>query len=172
MLRGRDSVEIAASREAVWQALLTPTSLKDIIPGCEDVQMTGPEGYTARVRISVAGIGATYDAQLRIFDRNEPTSLRLSGKATSRLGFGEGEAFVTLGEAPGGGTMLSYVYGANIGGQLAAFGQRMLDGVVRVLLASFFDRLRSYLQGGKPSDGGAARLRGFVAMLKLLWGRR
>jgi 2-furoyl-CoA dehydrogenase large subunit len=172
MLRGRDRVEIAASREAVWQALLTPASLKDIIPGCEDVQMTGPESYTARVRISVAGIGATYDAQLRIFDRDEPTSLRLSGKATSRLGFGEGEAFVTLSEAPGGHTTLSYVYGANIGGQLAAFGQRMLDGVVRVLLASFFDRLRAYLQGDKPSDGVAARLRGFVAMLKLLWGRR
>jgi 2-furoyl-CoA dehydrogenase large subunit len=38
-------------------------------------------------------------------------------------------------------TRLSYRYVAAVGGKLAGFGQRMLDGIVRVLLATFFERL-------------------------------
>jgi len=157
-LRGHGHVDIPAPRQRVWDALLSPDSLKSIIPGCEYVEATRPDSYQAKVRISVAGIGATYDAQLRIFDRREPESLRLSGKANSKFGFGTGEAYVTLGERAGGGTSLSYEYAANVGGRVAAFGQRMLDGVVRLLLASFFDRLRAHLRGEKPPSGFVARL--------------
>jgi 2-furoyl-CoA dehydrogenase large subunit len=171
-LRGTGSVDIPAPRQQVWNTLLAPASLKDVIPGCESVEATGPDTYKARVRISVAGIGGVYDGQIRIFDRNEPASLRLSGKAESRLGFGAGEARVTLTENANGVTTLSYEYGANVGGQLAAFGHRMLDGVVRVLLATFFDRLRAYVKGETPAAGIGAKLTGWLRMLKLLWGAR
>ena len=171
-LRGQDEVDIPAPRQQVWDALLSPESLKEVIPGCESVEVTGPDTYRARLRISVAGIGGTYDAQIRIFDRQEPACLRLSGKAESKLGFGEGEAYVTLAENAQGHTTLSYDYAANIGGKLASFGHRMLDGVVRVLLASFFDRLRASLRGVKPSSGFLARMRAWAAVLKHLWGRR
>jgi 2-furoyl-CoA dehydrogenase large subunit len=171
-LRGRDRVEIPAPRQQVWDALLSPESLKDVIPGCESVEVTGADTYRVRVRISVAGIGGTYDGQIRIFDRQEPVCLRLSGKAESRLGFGEGEAYVTLAKTPQGGTTLSYEYAANIGGRLASFGHRMLDGVLRILLASFFERLRASLRGEIPSAGLRARMRGWVVMLKHLWGQR
>jgi hypothetical protein len=88
-------------RQAVWNALLHPESLRQIIPGCESVELTG-DTYRARVRIAVAGIGATYDAELRMFERHEPERLRLSGRATSKVGFGRGEAYVTFTEtAPG-----------------------------------------------------------------------
>lgn len=171
-LRGRDQVDIPAPRQQVWDALLSPESLKQVIPGCESVQVAGPDSYRVRVRISVAGIGGTYDGQIRIFDREEPARLRLSGKAESKLGFGEGEAYVTLTETAQGHTTLSYEYAANIGGRLASFGHRMLDGVVRVLLANFFERLRASLRGEKPSAGLRARMRGWAVMLKHLWGRR
>jgi 2-furoyl-CoA dehydrogenase large subunit len=171
-LRGRDEVDIPAPRQQVWNALLSPESLKQIIPGCERIDVTGPETYQARVRISIAGIGGVYDAQIRIFDRLEPARLRLSGKAESKLGFGEGEAYVTLTESGQGHTALSYEYAANIGGRLASFGHRMLDGVVRVLLARFFERLRTSLRGEQPSEGLFARIRGLTVVLKQLWGRR
>jgi 2-furoyl-CoA dehydrogenase large subunit len=171
-LRGRDEVDIPAPRQQVWDALLSPESLKQIIPGCESVDVTGPDTYRARVRISIAGIGGTYDARIHIFDRLEPVRLRLSGKAESKLGFGEGEAYVTLTESGQGHTALSYEYGANIGGRLASFGHRMLDGVVRVLLANFFERLRTSLRGELPAEGLFARMRGLIVMLRQLWGRR
>jgi hypothetical protein len=48
----------------------------------------------------------------------------------------------------------------------------MLDGVVRVLLASFFERLRISLRGEQPAQGLFAHMRGLAVMFKQLWGRR
>jgi 2-furoyl-CoA dehydrogenase large subunit len=169
-LRDHGEVTIAAPRQQVWNALLDPNSLKAIIPGCESIEATGPETFRARVRVSVAGIGGIYDAQIRLFDRVEPERLRLSGRGESKLGFGQGEAYVTLTETMSGATFLTYEYAADVGGRVAAFGQRMLDGVVRVLLASFFERLRAYLRGDTLGDGILARLRGWIAILSLIRG--
>jgi 2-furoyl-CoA dehydrogenase large subunit len=165
-------VTIEAPRQQVWDALLDPASLRQIIPGCESIEATGPEAFHARVRVSIAGIGGLYDAHIRIFDRNAPNSLRLSGSGESKLGFGHGEAFVTLKETPSGATELAYQYGADVGGRVAAFGQRMLDGVVRVLLGSFFERLQGHLRGESPSRGLVTRLRAGVTMLRLMLGSK
>jgi 2-furoyl-CoA dehydrogenase large subunit len=145
-----------------------------VIPGCERIEATGPESYRASVRVSVAGIGGTYDVAMRLFDRHEPERMRLSGRAESRLGSGEGEAIVTLTPLPAGRTRLNYRYVAAVGGKLAGFGQRMLDGVVRVLLGSFFERLGAHLQGKEEGavDGSLInRLRDWITMLRRLAGR-
>jgi 2-furoyl-CoA dehydrogenase large subunit len=171
-LHGKDQVDVPAPQQVVWDALLDPDSLKAVIPGCESVEITGPETYRARVRISVVGISATYQSEIRIFDRHEPASLRLSGRARGRLGFGEGEALVTLTQTTEGHTRVSYEYGANVGGRLAGFGHRMLDGVVRVLLATFFERLRTYLRGEKPGKVPlGTRLRGWMSAIAQFWRR-
>jgi 2-furoyl-CoA dehydrogenase large subunit len=170
-LRGRDRVDIPAPRQAVWQALVDPESLRQIIPGCESIELAG-DTYRARVRIAVAGIGATYDAELRMFDRHEPERLRLSGKVASKLGFGTGEAYVSLSESAPGHTVLTYDYAADVGGRLAAFGHRMLDGIVRMLLGSFFSRLRAHLRDEERPGRLLARLHGPWAMLRALWARR
>jgi 2-furoyl-CoA dehydrogenase large subunit len=171
--RGEGQVVIDALPAQVWQALIDPQSLRAVIPGCEHIEETGPDSYRAAVRISVAGIGGTYDVHMRLFDRHEPERMRLSGRAESRLGFGEGEAIVTLAALPEGRTRLTYCYVAAIGGKLAGFGQRMLDGVVRMLLASFFERLGAHLRGEEEVvDGGLIKLlRDCVTILRLLVGR-
>jgi 2-furoyl-CoA dehydrogenase large subunit len=169
-LSGQDQIEIPALRQEIWDALLNPDTLKRIIPGSESVELSGADLYRARVRISVAGIGATYEAQIRIFDREPPARLRLSGKAESKLGGGEGEAQVTLTEHDGT-TTLSYAYRASVSGRLASFGHRMLDGVVRLLLATFFDRLRAVLSGDTPPAGLRTRWNTWLALLGRAWGR-
>jgi 2-furoyl-CoA dehydrogenase large subunit len=169
-LSGQDQIEIPASRQQVWGALLNPETLKQIIPGCESVELSGDDLYRARVRISVAGIGATYEAQIRISDREPPVRLRLSGKAESKLGGGEGEAHVALTEH-NGTTTLSYVYRASVSGRLASFGHRMLDGVVRLLLATFFEGLRAVLLGETPAAGLRARWNTWVDFVRRAWGR-
>jgi 2-furoyl-CoA dehydrogenase large subunit len=171
-LRGEGMVEIDAPPEAVWQALLAADSLRRIIPGCEAVEQTSETDYRARVRISIAGIGGVYEAAIRLSDLDPPRSLKLSGRGDSALGFGEGQALITLTAVSESRTQLHYRYGSDVGGKLAAFGQRMIEGVVRVLLASFFERLAAHLRGEAPAQGIGARLRGFIDMIRLMWGRR
>jgi 2-furoyl-CoA dehydrogenase large subunit len=166
--RGSGETVIDAPPGRVWQALLNPDALRVIIPGCESVELIGPETYRARVRISIAGIGGSYDVGMRLFDRREGERMRLSGRAESKLGFGEGEALVTLLALPEARTRLTYRYVATVGGKLAGFGQRMLDGVVRVLLASFFERLAAHLRGAPVRGGLLTWLKNMSSMLRLL----
>jgi 2-furoyl-CoA dehydrogenase large subunit len=166
--RGSGETVVDALPARVWHALLNPEALRTIIPGCESVEITGPETYKARVRISIAGIGGSYDVAMRLFDRREGERMRLSGRAESKLGFGEGEAIVTLAPLAPDRTRLTYRYVAAVGGKLAGFGQRMLDGVVRVLLASFFERLAAQLHGAAVRGGILVRMKNAFSMLRLL----
>jgi 2-furoyl-CoA dehydrogenase large subunit len=167
--RGEGEVTVDASRERVWAALLAPDSLKDIIPGCETVQKISETDYRARVRVSVAGIGGVYEVAIRLSDLEPPQALRLGGRGESALGHGNGEARVRLDPLPGGRTRLRYRYAADAGGKLAAFGQRMLEGVLRILIDTFFARLAAHLRGEAPAAGPASRFRAFLQMLRLLW---
>ena len=170
--RGSGEMVIDAPPMRVWQALLNPEALRAIIPGCKTVEITGAETYRARVRISVAGIGGSYDVAMRLFDRREGERMRLSGRAESNLGLGEGEAIVTLAPLAQARTRLTYRYVAAVGGKLAGFGQRMLDGVVRVLLAQFFERLAAHLRGAHVRAGFLARLKNAASILRVLLHRK
>lgn len=95
----------------------------------------------------------------------------MAARGESKLGFGQGEAAVTLKETEPGVTRLSYEYGADVGGRVATFGQRMLDGVVKVVLADFFDRVRAHMNGEKPAGSLRQRVRRLLGMLQAFGGR-
>src|SRR5262249_57135235 len=117
--------------------------LAAIIPGCRNLTQDGPDRYSAQVVIGVAGIRGTYRAQIDLRDKMEKTSLCLVGKAFGPLGFGSGSGFVSLRPEAGGHTRLEYRYEAEIGGKVAAGGQRMLGRVIRDLVGPFFYSLVS-----------------------------
>ena len=140
VLRGRGTVAIEAARQRVWDALLDPAQLQAIIPGCESIEQISPDAFRAQIRVSIAGIGALCEAQVRIFDRRAAENGCARREQTRLRARRSG---VTLKETESGVTRLTYEYGADVGGRVATFGQRMLDGVVKVLLGDFFDRLRA-----------------------------
>jgi 2-furoyl-CoA dehydrogenase large subunit len=136
-LRGEGEVMISAPPAEVWRRLTDPAELAAIVPGCERLQQAGPDRYTAEVTIGVAAVRGTYAAEIELKDQKPPESMRLVGKASGALGFGSGEGIVRLAPTDGG-TRLTYAYRAEVGGKVAAVGQRLLGTVTRVLIAEFF----------------------------------
>jgi 2-furoyl-CoA dehydrogenase large subunit len=163
-LRGEGEVRISAPPAEVWRRLIDPTELAAIVPGCERLQQNGPDRYTAEVTIGVAGVRGRYHAEIELKDKQEPSSVRLVGKASGALGFGSGQGIVTLAPAEGG-TLLTYTYRAEVGGKVAAVGQRLLGTVTRVLIAEFFGALERRIA---PSSGPTMPrwLAMFLAMLR------
>jgi 2-furoyl-CoA dehydrogenase large subunit len=141
VLTGRGEVTLSAPVAEVWRRLLDPRELAAIIPGCRGLTQDGPDSYSAQVVIGVAAVRGTYQAHIELRDKREGSSLRLVGKASGALGFGSGSGFVSLRPEPGGRTRLEYRYEADIGGKVAAVGQRMLGSVIRYLIAQFFHSL-------------------------------
>lgn len=168
-LTGKGSVELSAPPADVWKLLLDPATLAAVVPGCEELDQTGPDSFSASVTIGVAGIKGLYTAEIDLRDKKEPHSVRLVGKASGALGFGEGEGRVQLEAVGDGRTKLTYSYRANVGGKVAAVGQRMLGTVTKILIGQFFRgldrRLKSGGDGPGGRSGGGAGRRGFFARL-------
>jgi 2-furoyl-CoA dehydrogenase large subunit len=164
-LTGEGEVVLSASPQEVWRRLVDAHELAAIVPGCQDLQQDRPDRYNARVLIGVAGIRGTYDARIELHDRHEGESVRLVGKVSGALGFGSGTGLVTLAPEADGRTKLTYRYEAEVGGKVAAVGQRLLGTVTRVLIAQFFRALERRLA---RNGGGAPR---WYSRL-LFWQRR
>jgi 2-furoyl-CoA dehydrogenase large subunit len=140
-LTGSGEVTLSAPVDEVWRRLMDANELAAIVPGCRGLIQDGPDRYSAEVVIGVAGIRGTYRAQIEMRDKTEGRSVRLVGRASGALGFASGSGFVTLQPEARGRTRLAYRYEADVGGKVAAVGQRMLGSVTRYLIAQFFHAL-------------------------------
>lgn len=142
-LQGEGTTILSAPPAEVWRRLLDPEVLAAVIPGCRKMERAGADGFDAQIVIGVAGIRGVYAAKIRIGAQNPPHSMRMDFRAAGRLGQGHGSALVDL--APeGGGTKLVYRYGADVGGTVAAVGNRMLGSVTSVLIGQFFKAFEQY----------------------------
>lgn len=159
-LTGEGEVELSATPEEVWRLLLDPEELAAVVPGCERLEQTGEDSYSAEVTIGVASIKGVYDARIELRDKQEPSSLRLVGRASGALGFGRGEGRVRLEAVGSDRTRLTYSYRADVGGKVAAVGQRMLGTVTKILIGQFFKGFERRLKVGGGKPGWFARLFG------------
>lgn len=151
-LTGEGSREVPATPEQVWAILLDPKELAALLPGCEALDLVGPNAYRAEVVVGIGPVRGRYTAQVALSDLDPPKALTLTGSGTSALGSGSGTGHVTL-ERTATGTRVTYRYSASVGGKVAAVGGRMLDSASRLLIGQFFEKLVARAGGAEvPAD--------------------
>lgn len=141
-MRVEGSYSFAAPPARVWIRLLDPEALRSCIPGCEALDAVGPDRWTAKLTVGAGPIRGRYDGAVAITDKHEPASYVLEVEGRGTPGFVKGTAHVSL-VADGDGTRVDVAADGQVGGTVAAVGQRMLSGVARALMGQFFDCLRS-----------------------------
>jgi carbon monoxide dehydrogenase subunit G len=62
-------------------------------------------------------------------------------EGTGRIGFVKGDGLLKLSPAEGSGTEVAYEGDAQVGGTIAAVGQRLIDGTAKTMIKKFFDKL-------------------------------
>jgi len=130
---------IAAPREAVFAALNDPKVLAQAIPGCESLEQTADNQFTAVVQAKVGPVRAKFNGQVTLSDINPPESYAITGEGKGgAAGFAKGGARITLAEE-NGGTRMTYVVKADVGGKLAQLGGRLIEGTSKKLAGEFFD---------------------------------
>lgn len=145
------SYPLPGTPEQVWALLNDPERLAKCLPGCERLEPDGPDRYKAVVKFALAAISGQYSGSLELADKKPPQSLRLRLEGKGVPGFVKGEGQVELSEK-GGQTEVRYSGEAQIGGMIAAVGQRMLDAAARKIVQQFFECGAAQLQG-PPVEG-------------------
>ena len=140
------SYDIAAPRDRVWAAFLDPEQLRQAIPGCEKLEALGNDEYKATMKIGVAAVKGTFEGKVKLSDKKPPESYKLAVEGSGAPGFIRGETVITLSDSDGG-TRVSYVADAQVGGLIAGVGQRMLGGVSKMMADQFFTRMGQLLTG-------------------------
>jgi carbon monoxide dehydrogenase subunit G len=140
-------VQLAASRQAVWDMLNDPDVLKASIPGCEELEKTDDQGFRATVKVKVGPVSARFKGKVTLSDLDPPNGYKISGEGEGGVaGFAKGGANVALADKDGG-TLLSYNVEAQIGGKLAQLGQRLINGSAKKLADEFFANFAKAVQG-------------------------
>jgi hypothetical protein len=140
-------VQLAASREAVWDKLNDPAVLKACIPGCEELEKTDDHGFRAVAKMKVGPVSARFKGKVNLSDLDPPNGYRISGEGEGGVaGFAKGGATVKLSDKDGG-TLLAYDVEAQIGGKLAQLGQRLINGAAKKLADDFFANFAKAVEG-------------------------
>ena len=142
---------ISADRQTVWEALNNPEILKACIPGCEALEKISDTELTATVVTKIGPVKAKFSGEVRLENLNPPESYSIVGEGKGGIaGFAKGGADVTLSEEEGG-TCLTYIVDAKVGGKIAQLGSRLIDSTAKKLAGKFFASF-SELVGSEIDD--------------------
>ena len=144
-MRLKGSYLLPGTRQQVWDLLNDPVRLSKCLPGCEKLEPDGTDRYKLAVKFGLAAVSGSYSGAVELAEKRPPESLvlRLEGKGVP--GFMKGRGTLRL-AAKDGETEVRYEGEAQVGGLVAAVGQRMLEGAARMIIQQFFDNAAKQLR--------------------------
>lgn len=147
---------LAVTQQQAWEAILDPQVLQACIPGCEKMESTAPNQYSALLALRVGPVAAKFNGKVALADVTPPESCTISFDGQGgAAGFGKGSAKVRLAPTDAG-CELAYDVNAQVGGKIAQVGQRLIDSVAKAMAEDFFKRFDGEMQKRHPSAAPAA----------------
>jgi uncharacterized protein len=134
------SYALPLPQERAYQIMQDPKVLAQAIPGCEELEKTGENEYRMKMKMVLASLSGVFEGKVKITDQMPPSSFRLVVEGSGRPGFVKGDGLLKL-SAVDTGTEVSYEGDAQVGGTIAAVGQRLLDGTAKIMIRRFFEKL-------------------------------
>ena len=128
--------------DQAYNALQNPDVLAKAIPGCESLDLIAEDEYRMKMKMALASLSGAFDGKVRIADPKPPTSFKLIVEGTGKIGFMKGEGLLNL-SANGESTDVAYEGDVQVGGTLAAVGQRLIDATAKMMIKRFFEKLES-----------------------------
>lgn len=134
------SYALPVSRERAFALLLDPDVLARCMPGCESLDKTGENEYAMRMKMLLGSVSGLFDGRITIGEVDMPTSYKLTVEGKGKIGFMKGEGRLTLTPAENQ-TAVQYDGDVQVGGTIAAVGQRLIDTTSKMMIKRFFEKL-------------------------------
>jgi carbon monoxide dehydrogenase subunit G len=126
--------------EQSYAMLQDPELLAKSIPGCESLDKIGENEYRMKMKMALAAVSGAFEGKVRIADQTPPSSFKLIVEGTGKIGFVKGEGLLKF-SPDGAGTDVAYDGDVQVGGTIAAVGQRLIDVTSKAMIKKFFEKL-------------------------------
>jgi uncharacterized protein len=130
----------AAPRPIVWEALQDPKVLASVLPGCERLDLVGPDEYDGKIKLKIGPVQGDYQGKVKLTDLVPPESFRMQIDGKGQQGFVKATANITLADE-GLTTKIAYSSDAQVGGRIATVGQRLIETSARAIVKQSLDGL-------------------------------
>lgn len=134
------TTRLAIPPERAYEMMQDPEVLARAMPGCESLEKIGPDEYRMKMKMAMASLSGAFEGKVRITDQSPPTSFKLIVEGTGKIGFMKGEGLLKLSAAENGADV-AYEGDVQVGGTMAAVGQRLIDATAKMLIKKFFEKL-------------------------------
>jgi uncharacterized protein len=147
---------VGAPPETVWAALHDRALLVRAVPGCERLDIIGPDSGRFIVTTAMTAIGGTYSGQLTASAQQEPSSVDLIASVSSSQGTVTADLAIRLSPVPGGATLVGYEATGVVSGAIAGVGARLLASAAKRLadefLAALDEAVAELARGDDPPE--------------------
>lgn len=138
---------LGVPQQVAYDLLQDPVVLARCMPGCDRLQLVGPNEYEMKMKMVLASMSGLFDGKIRVADHAPPDSFRLIVDGNGKIGFMKGDGLLRL-TAQGESTLVAYEGDVQVGGTIAAVGQRLLDTTARLMIKKFFDQITAVNSAG------------------------
>jgi len=142
-------------QDLVWDTLMDPVVLASVLPGCEKLEQTGDNEYQGALEIKIGPVQGKFMGKVQLEDIQKPESYTMKVNGQGPSGFVNATGHLAL--APEDGqTRVTYEGDANVGGRLAAVGQRLVESSAKAIIKQSLDGLNEAVKARAGAAGGSA----------------
>jgi len=133
------------TQQQVWDLFRDTEVMASALPGTKKMELVGENTYEAVMNVRVGPVSGEFSGQLVISNEDHPISYTMTVEGRGKPGFMKGVGDVILTDQGENQTMMGYTGEVQIGGRLAAVGQRLIDTVAKSIINQAFETLDSAL---------------------------
>lgn len=151
------SYSFAAPRSEVWDALMDPEVLANMLPGTEKLEKVGENEFAGVLNVRVGPVQGRFNGKVVLSELQPPERFHITVDGRGAAGFVRGAGDVVLSEQDGT-TVLSYEGAGDVGGRIAGVGQRLVETSGKSLVRQGLESLDRIIQARRqpaPAPEGA-----------------
>ena len=134
------------NQKQVWDLFRDTEVMAAALPGTKKMELVGENLYEAVMNVRVGPVAGEFSGQLEISNEDYPSSYTMTVEGRGKPGFMKGVGNVLLEEQGPDQTLMKYEGEVQIGGKLAAVGQRLIDTVAKSIINQAFETLDNSLE--------------------------
>lgn len=151
----KESFQVAAPIEKVWNFMKTPESLAACMPGASISSMIDDKSFLGTVKLKVGAITASYDGTMTFTKLDDAAhDLTLLAEAKEKGGGTvSGTISAKLQSLPNGSTDVCCEASVDLTGRIVQVGRGMIEGVSKQIIQKFVTNVKNSLE---VADSGVA----------------